>query len=103
MSSRKVMVRTLCVIGMVLAWALNAFGAPMMRYPNAAKTEITFVAYDDLWVVPLQGGVAHRLTHDPGAVTTPLFSPDGHWIAYTLRRGGLHDVFVIPAEGGQPR
>ena len=103
MLSRMVMVRSLCVAGMVLAWALNAFGVPLMRYPNAAKTEIAFVAYDDLWVVSLQGGLAHRLTHDPGAVTTPLFSPDGHWIAYTLRRGGMRDVFVIPAEGGRPR
>jgi len=39
----------------------------------------------------------------PGAVSTPLFSPDGYWIAYTLRRGGLRDVFVIPAAGGRPR
>ncbi len=38
-----------------------------------------------------------------GVVSTPLFSPDGRWIAYTFRRDGLRDVFVIHAEGGKPR
>ena len=74
-----------------------------MRYPTTNATEVAFVAYDDLWSAPLAGGPAHRLTHDPGAVTTPLFSPDGKWIAFTLRRGGLHDVFIIPSAGGEPR
>jgi tricorn protease len=81
----------------------GAQAAPLMRYPTTSATEIAFVAHDDLWAAPLAGGSAHRLTHDPGAVATPMFSPDGQWIAYTSRRGGLRDVYVLPAAGGEPR
>jgi tricorn protease len=86
----------------LIACGLSAHAAPFMRYPTASKSGIAFVAYDDLWITSLQGGKAHRLTHDPGAITTPLFSPDGHWIAFTSRRGGLRDVYVIPSAGGVP-
>lgn len=88
---------------LVLGCLVRGHATPLMRYPTASKTRIAFVAYDELWTVPLGGGPAHRLTHDPGAVTTPVFSPDGRRIAYTSRRGGLRDVFVLPADGGEPR
>ncbi len=91
------------LIGMTLLQAIAAHAVPLMRYPTTSNTEVAFVAFDDLWSAPLSGGPAHRLTHDPGAVTTPLFSPDGKWLAFTLRRGGLHDVYVIPASGGETR
>ena len=77
--------------------------APLMRYPTASGTEIAFVAHGELWKTSLGGGEAHRLTYNAGVVTTPRFSPDGRWIAYTVRRGGLHDVFVMQAEGGEAR
>lgn len=81
----------------------QAHATTLMRYPSTSATRIAFVAYDQLWTAPIAGGAAHRLTHDPGAVTTPRFSPDGRWIAYTARHGGLRDVFVIASEGGEPR
>ncbi len=77
--------------------------APLMRFTTASRTGIAFVAHGQLWTTSLQGGPAHRLTHDAGTITTPLFSPDGHWLAYTRRLDGLRDVFVVPAEGGEPR
>ncbi len=79
---------------------LVADASPLMRYPTSSRTDVAFVTGDELWSAPLAGGVAHRLTHDPGAVSTPLFSPDGKWIASTWRQGGLRDVFVLPAGGG---
>ena len=36
----------------------------------------------DLYVVPLKGGEAKRITTRTGADTSPLYSPDGRWIAY---------------------
>jgi tricorn protease len=33
----------------------------------------------------------------------PRFSPDGKWIAFSAARYGNHDVFVMPAEGGEAR
>ncbi len=81
----------------------RAATAPLMRYPNASATAVAFVAHGDLWTAPLAGGAADRLTHDPGAVLFPRFSPDGRWIAFTARRAGSFDVYVLPASGGTPR
>src|SRR6185295_20260998 len=36
----------------------------------------------DLFVVPLAGGDAKRITTRTGADTSPGYSPDGRWIAY---------------------
>ncbi len=93
------------VIAACIAIASVSMGhaTPLIRYPTANKSEIAFVADNELWTVSLHGGEVHRLTKDVGVVSTPLFSPDGRWIAYTCRRGGLHDIFVISAEGGQPK
>ena len=82
-----------------------AFAAPttLMRYPNAGATQVAFVAQGELWTAPLTGGRATQLTHDPGDVIAPRFSPDGRWIAFTRWVGGARDVYVIAASGGAPR
>jgi len=36
----------------------------------------------DLFVVPIGGGVAHKITGNPAADNSPQYSPDGHYIAY---------------------
>ena len=74
-----------------------------MRYPNASASSVAFVAHGELWTVPLTGGVARRLTHDPGDVIAPHYSPDGKWIAFTWRRAKSREVYVLPASGGEPR
>jgi len=88
---------------LAFGWTVLAHATPLMRYPTASKTDIAFVAYGRLWKAPLSGGLAQHLTSDAGVVTTPLFSPDGHWIAYTCRNGGLRDVYVVPTSGGEPK
>jgi dipeptidyl aminopeptidase/acylaminoacyl peptidase len=37
---------------------------------------------NDLYVVPIAGGDAHRITSNPGADNSPQYSPDGRYIAY---------------------
>ena len=37
---------------------------------------------NDLYVVPIAGGEAHRITGNPGADNSPQYSPDGRYIAY---------------------
>ena len=46
-------------------------------------------------------GAAHH--PDPGRGAFPKFSPDGKWIAFTGQYDGNFNVYVMPAEGGQPR
>ena len=91
----------LAVIGM--AHAAQAEPTPLLRTPNASATSVAFVARGELWTVPLEGGTATRLIHGPGAVLYPRFSPDGRWIAFTDRRAGASDVYLIPAAGGATR
>ena len=97
-------------LAVLVAAPLRAADAPddpsltrMLRYPTVSKTEIAFAYAGDLWIVPLAGGEAHRLTSDPGVEAFPHFSPDGRWVAFTGTMGGTPQVYVIPATGGMAR
>lgn len=70
------------------------------RYPTLHRELIAFVAEDDLWLVGDQGGVAQRLTANPGIETYPRFSPDGNQIAFVSRDEGPPEAFVMPTSGG---
>jgi dipeptidyl aminopeptidase/acylaminoacyl peptidase len=51
----------------------------------------------DLFIVPIAGGDAKRITTRTGADTSPKYSPDGKWIAYRSQsRGGYEsDLFEL--------
>jgi tricorn protease len=87
----------------VLAARAEPSGATLMRYPTLHGQSIVFVAHDNLWSVARGGGVATRLTADPGRDLMPRFSPDGRWIAFTAEYQGNRDVYVMPAAGGAAR
>jgi len=72
------------------------------RYPTIAGERLVFVCEDDLWSVPVQGGVATRLTVSFGACSMPRLSPDGQSIAFVSNDEGNPEVYVMPAGGGQP-
>jgi len=55
---------------------------------------------DDLWTVPVTGGIARRLTSNLGEVSSPVLSPDGLWLAFTGREEGHSEVYVMPSLGG---
>ncbi|GLY86487.1 S41 family peptidase [Actinoallomurus iriomotensis] len=74
-----------------------------LRYPHVRGDLLTFVAEDDVWIAPLSGGRAWRLSADEVPVDHPRFSPDGRWVAWTSRRDGDPEVHVAPAEGGESR
>ena len=88
----------------VLANAANAAeDAPLLATsPAMSKTQIVFVFGGYLWTVPRQGGVARQLTTG-GHEKSPCFSPDGKWLAFSGQYDGNEDVYVMPAEGGEPR
>ncbi len=73
------------------------------RYPAIAGDRIVFVCEDDLWSVDAAGGIATRLTVSFGTCSFPRFSPDGRRIAFTSTDEGHPEVYVMPAEGGQPK
>ncbi len=75
----------------------------LMRFPALSKDSIAFVYAGDLWTVPRSGGVARQITTDAGLEWFPRYSPDGRFIAFTGEYDGNRDVYVIPAEGGEPK
>jgi tricorn protease len=104
------MIRTTVLLALLAGiggWSL-AHGASradrtLMRFPSLYHDRIVFEAHGNLWEVPRAGGVARRLTSDPGYDLMPRFSPDGRWIAFTGDYQGNQDVYVIPAGGGDAR
>src|ERR1700731_2380431 len=70
------------------------------RHPTIHGDTVVFVSEDDLWAVPVGGGVARRLTANLGAISSPYFSPDGKLIAFTGRDEGHSEVYCMDAKGG---
>ncbi|MCC5579336.1 PDZ domain-containing protein [Microtetraspora sp. AC03309] len=73
---------------------------PYLRFPHVHRQSLTFVADDDVWIAPLDGGRAWRLTVDRARVSHPRFSPDGARVAWTSRRDGDPEIHVVPIGGG---
>ncbi len=76
--------------------------ARLMRFPAIHGEQVVFAYAGDLYTVPIQGGMARKLTSDPGYEMFPHFSPDGKTIAFTAQYDGNTEVYIMPANGGVP-
>ncbi len=92
-----------------LAWPLRAQLPPPTNAPIIGARQpalspdgqrLAFVYRGDLWIADARGGRATPITSHLEMDSTPIFSPDGNWIAFTSKRNGNSDIYVIPAEGG---
>jgi tricorn protease len=75
----------------------------LLRFPDVFGDQVVFTYAGDLWLAPVDGGRAVRLTAHPGVELFAKFSPDGRWIAFTGQYDGDEQVYVVPATGGAPR
>src|ERR1700736_4316942 len=58
----------------------------------------------NIWVVPVAGGAPLQFTYGTKRDTSPRWSPDGKWLAFTSERDGKKaQVYVMPVDGGEPR
>ena len=73
-----------------------------MRYNKISPKgdKISFTYKGDIYVVDVQGGVAHQLTTSQAYDYCPVWSNDGTKIAFATDRNGNFDIYVMPAEGG---
>jgi len=99
--------RRLALLALLLMMALAATpnGAPtrLLRTPTVSATQIAFAYANNIWIVERAGGLARRVTSFQGQTSSPHFSPDGKWIAFSAEYAGNTDVYVVPSDGGEPR
>jgi len=93
----------LALVGGVCAGILRAEEARLLRFPTLHGDRIVFGYAGQLYTVGAEGGVARRLTSHEGYEMFPRFSPDGRWLAFTGQYDGNTEVYLMPAEGGEPR
>ncbi|MFF5518013.1 S41 family peptidase [Streptomyces coeruleorubidus] len=71
-----------------------------LRFPHVHGDLVAFTAEDDVWLAPLDGGRAWRVSADNVPVTLPRISPDGATVAWTSTRDGAPEVHIAPVDGG---
>src|ERR1700712_4006994 len=87
----------------IFLFKLNAqIDAGLFRYPDISENQIVFSYANDLWLVPIEGGEAYKISSPPGVESFPKFSPDGKSIAFTGNYDGNKDVYTLPVTGGVP-
>lgn len=82
---------------------VSAQGTRLLRQPSLSNDKVAFIFGADLWVSDLDGKQVVRLTSTPAVESTPHFSPDGKWIAFTSNRSGSQAVYIVPVTGGEPK
>jgi len=63
---------------------------------------IVFDLLGDLYLLPIEGGSAKRISSGPAWDVQPRFSPDGREIAFTSDRGGGNNLWRMSLDGGKP-
>ena len=67
-------------------YAFSPDGQELCYTSNHDKVE-AISTNNDLWIVPVSGGAAKNITADnPASDSTPLYSPDGKYIAYRAQQ-----------------
>src|ERR1051326_8322707 len=70
-------------------YTISPDGQEVAYTSNIDEVEATSTN-DEIFVVPISGGTARKISTSPGADTTPLYSPDGNAIAWRSQaRGGF--------------
>jgi Tol biopolymer transport system component len=64
---------------------------------------ILFDMLGDLYMVPIEGGEAKRITSGLAFDSQPVFSPDGKRIAFTSDRDGSDNLWIANADGSEPK
>ncbi|MGH9894139.1 MAG: amidohydrolase family protein, partial [bacterium] len=65
--------------------------------------QIVFDLLGDLYLLPITGGEARRLTSGPAWDTQPRFSPGGESIVFVSDYGGSDNLWLIRPDGTEPR
>jgi tricorn protease len=103
--------RAFRLLPLLLALPLNAatptgpdiHDTRLLTEPAISADRIAFIYAGDLWTCARNGQNVRRLTSDVGFESSPAFSPDGKWIAFSAQYEGNTDVYLVSADGGVPK
>jgi Tol biopolymer transport system component/imidazolonepropionase-like amidohydrolase len=70
-------------------------------HPDGSR--VVFSLLGDLYLLPVGGGTAKRITSGAAYDVQPRFSPDGRTIAFASDRGGIENLWVCDLDGGNAR
>ncbi|MEC5192450.1 MULTISPECIES: S41 family peptidase [unclassified Arthrobacter] len=70
------------------------------RFPHLHGDLVTFVAEDDVWIAPLGGGRAWRISSLQLPARNPRFTPDGKRLVWTVIQGTSPEVVTAEVDGG---
>ncbi len=70
------------------------------RFPHVHGDLVTFVAEDDVWIAPLSGGRAWRVSSLQLPARNPRFTPDGTSLVWTVVQGTTPEVVTAKVDGG---
>lgn len=94
---------TLLVLLSLFTFSILAQSPGYYRQPTLHDQTVVFTSEGDLWVIPLTGGEARRLTSHAGEEVWPVLSPDGETVAFSAQYQGSADTYIMPVLGGAPR
>ena len=97
-------------------WSVSSDGSGEPIHLSTTPSDISSDAYGDnllyasessgnweLYLMPIGGGAARNLTNNPAQDVAGAFSPDGRSIAFISSRGGSWGIWVMNADGSNPR
>jgi dipeptidyl aminopeptidase/acylaminoacyl peptidase len=87
------------------AWAPDS---KTLAFTHQINSSVDVWPTSDISLVPADSGALKLLVNGKGQDTTPVYSPDGQWIAFASDGGdvkwaGRSTTYVIPASGGAPK
>ena len=74
-----------------------------LRFPHLHGDVLTFVADDDVWLAPVSGGRAWRVSSDRAPVSHPRLSRDGSRLAWASSRDGAAEIQICDLADGRAR
>ena len=102
LTNNRIMSKSLFIILFIglLGFAAQAQQS-LLRYPaiDPSGENIAFSFQGDIWIMNLSNHIPIRLSIHPAYDSNPHWSPDGKMIAFSSKRYGSEDVFVMNADG----
>ncbi|HXQ27473.1 MAG TPA: S9 family peptidase [Candidatus Acidoferrales bacterium] len=83
-----------------------------MHLSPDGRTAVFMLASTDLgkakrsthvWLMDADGANARQFTYGDAGESSPIFSPDGKWIAFISSRDGGDNLYIMPVNGGEAR